>query len=479
MNPLRVISICAWVAPLVFASDVDRSQNGILSGYVADWQEAWASSGQLPERGDSLFLVQLRSVAMKTGTIHSVAELQAVEMSLREPVASFRKFLVEASFGSFALVILFCCTVLFFIAGWPKDKVDATHQWLEVVAAFMCIVITFGAYGLIQEYIMTQTYGDDFFPSAAFLMFVNRLFIIIVAFIALIARGETLVPAAVKEAALPAVTNCISSWCQHSSLRYITFPTQTVFKSSKIIPTMLVNSVVNKQGHEWLDYLLAGIVTACVTGFSLSCERKEEGLPSHNTSFGVALMVLFVMCDALTSTSEKRIYNNHPGLTNVQMMLAVALFSFVYATGIVACTVGFVSMAQFFMLHPVALLDVATLAACSTVGQYLTYYIIKRHGPVTLSIMMTVRQVLSVYVSAMIFGHPLSWVANCCAGVAFVTVLSKPLIKGCMNPRSLVPGGILQRSQSKGATAKLPFEAVDKDVVIHAPAPGDTPIRPL
>ena len=37
-----------------------------------------------------------------------------------------------------------------------------------------------------------------------------------------------------------AMSNTFSSWAQYTALKYVTFPVQTLFKSSKIIPVMLM-----------------------------------------------------------------------------------------------------------------------------------------------------------------------------------------------------------------------------------------------
>ena len=37
-----------------------------------------------------------------------------------------------------------------------------------------------------------------------------------------------------------ALSNTFSSWSQYNALKFVTFPVQTIFKSSKIIPVMLM-----------------------------------------------------------------------------------------------------------------------------------------------------------------------------------------------------------------------------------------------
>ena len=51
-------------------------------------------------------------------------------------------------------------------------------------------------------------------------------------------------------------------------------------------------------------------------------------------------------------------------------------------------------MRDFFGRHPEALLDVILLSLLSTMGQILIYHTVKRHGPVTLTTIMTTRQML-------------------------------------------------------------------------------------
>eukprot|EP00927_Polykrikos_kofoidii_P044201 TRINITY_DN38233_c0_g1_i1.p1 TRINITY_DN38233_c0_g1~~TRINITY_DN38233_c0_g1_i1.p1 ORF type:complete len:503 (+),score=66.27 TRINITY_DN38233_c0_g1_i1:116-1624(+) len=300
----------------------------------------------------------------------------------------------------------------------------AKAEWIDMLVAFIGLVITFGAYSITQEFIMTQRYGSEFFPSAAFLMFANRIVIIFVSATYLVFTRERLVMPACRLAAFPAITNSISSWCQHGSLRYISFPIQTLFKNSKIIPTMFMNGLLNKQSHSLSDYLTAVVVTVCVIGFSVFSSDNNEPIRDNQT-LGIAMMVVFVFCDALTSTGEKHIYGTFSEFSNMQMMLSVALFSLFYSSMIVHFTVGFDVIYAFLAEHPDAVLDVGCLSMCSTIGQYLTYDVIKRHGPVTLSIMMTVRQVFSLYTSAVLFRHPMSWVSNLCVGAAFGAVMMK------------------------------------------------------
>ena len=45
------------------------------------------------------------------------------------------------------------------------------------------------------------------------------------------------------EISYSAVSNLLSSWCQYEALKYVSFPCQTLFKSFKLLPVMVMGKV--------------------------------------------------------------------------------------------------------------------------------------------------------------------------------------------------------------------------------------------
>jgi adenosine 3'-phospho 5'-phosphosulfate transporter B2 len=50
------------------------------------------------------------------------------------------------------------------------------------------------------------------------------------------------------------------------------------------------------------------------------------------------------------------------------------------------------------------------------VGQLFIFYTLKKFGPVVFTIIMTIRQMLSMIISCVIFGHPIAWPSAVRAG---------------------------------------------------------------
>merc|ERR1719235_3140888 len=111
------------------------------------------------------------------------------------------------------------------------------------------------------------------------------------------------------------------------------------------------------------------------------------------------------------------------------MMLVMSSFGLIF--GVCAITVGdgFNPTIEFLHQNPEALMHIFAFGCSSAVGQYLVLHTVRTCGPVAYVIMMTLRQIISIVVSAFLYDHAISWLAYACAGIAFFVVLIKPLAK--------------------------------------------------
>merc|ERR1719217_319719 len=77
----------------------------------------------------------------------------------------------------------------------------------------------------------------------------------------------------------------------------------------------------------------------------------------------------------------------------------------------------------FVLSRPDAMIDVMALSLIATLGQIFIYVTVQKHGPVVLSMIMTTRQVWSVILSCVLFGHNMPGVAVGAAGMVFSVLL--------------------------------------------------------
>jgi adenosine 3'-phospho 5'-phosphosulfate transporter B2 len=125
-----------------------------------------------------------------------------------------------------------------------NKKEDSTSRNLKLLFCFVGLQISYLLWGLVQENIMTREYKMGKFTSSAFCVFGNRFLALFISLAIVLVKRLTSTKV-VKEApfyyyAPSSLSNSISSWAQYEALKYVSFPTQVLSKSCKIIPVMLV-----------------------------------------------------------------------------------------------------------------------------------------------------------------------------------------------------------------------------------------------
>ena len=323
-----------------------------------------------------------------------------------------------------------------------SENPEFYQQAIKFTFAFCGLLTSYLTWGYMQELIMTTKFlptkhsEDGTFPSAAFCVFSNRFLAIIVAMIAVKLRhgsvyGNNVAP---LHAFTPcALSNTMSSWSQYASLRYVSFPVQTVFKSSKIIPVMIMGRVLKGAVYPNSQYVEAFFITVGVAIFSVA--SQESTRDNATEIMGLIFMLMYITFDCFTSQWQSKIYDMY-GKANVdpyQMMLGVNSSAIVITTAGLLVSGDFPKVWEFFLVNPSVLSYNIITAITSASGQLCIYYTIKEFGPIVFTIIMTVRQMISICISAYKFGHHISMVALLGAvivfGVLFYQIRRKYLAK--------------------------------------------------
>ncbi|KAL0803200.1 hypothetical protein ABMA28_017343 [Loxostege sticticalis] len=301
-------------------------------------------------------------------------------------------------------------------------KVDETpaREGLELTLCFTGLMGAYLVWGLLQEKIMTQSYqmADGTlikFDDSQFLVFINRLLAFCVALGRLVCTRQPLVAAPLYKFSFCSLTNIVSAWCQYEALKYVSFPTQVLSKSCKVIPVMMMGKLISRTKYELYEYVTAVMISVGMVLFMFG-SHDDNAVSTITTMSGVTLLALYMVCDSFTSSWQGALFTNY-NCTSLQMLCGVNLFSCV----LTAASLVHHSNTQHslrLLQHPVFALDVLLLSASSAVGQLLIYRTIARFGAVVFTIIMTLRQAVSILLSCFVYGHRVS--AGGGAGVLLV-----------------------------------------------------------
>jgi adenosine 3'-phospho 5'-phosphosulfate transporter B2 len=313
-----------------------------------------------------------------------------------------------------------------------KDKPVASSgtRGLEMLFCFVGLQLSFVWWGIVQEQLMTKEYKLGRFKSSTFCVFGNRFLALIISFV-IVTMKKYASSTPVKDApfhlyAPTSISNIVSSWAQYEALKYISFPTQVLSKSCKIIPVMLVGIFVNKKTYGLLEYLDALLISAGVAMFTLSEKSGGAGKRGggEDSTYGIILLLTYLLSDSFTSQWQSRVFKQY-GVDQFQMMFGVNIWS-VFFTGISLFLSGEgTSSLQFIMADLSAFYDTVILSVTSAVGQLFIFYSVKEFGPVVFTIMMTLRQILSLFLSCLLFGHSVHLLGALGTTLVFLVIFNR------------------------------------------------------
>mmetsp|Transcript_15423 Transcript_15423/g.46253 ORF Transcript_15423/g.46253 Transcript_15423/m.46253 type:complete len:356 (-) Transcript_15423:54-1121(-) len=294
---------------------------------------------------------------------------------------------------------------------------------IKLACCFVGLQGSYVTWGFIQEKVMTQRYATGMFPSTVFLVCANRTLALVVAGLLSLYKSRVLRQNAPKapfyQFSPCSLSNIVSSWAQYECLKYVSFPTQTLFKSSKVIPVMLVGKFFHKKSYPWIEYVEAVGITLGVALFMVTEKAKKAptGGVEGDSVLGVLILCVYVFCDSFTSQWQDRVYKTYH-VDQYAMMFGVNFFSLLFTACSLLWTGEMGLSLAFLAANLAALANVLTLSLTSATGQLFIFYTIKKFGPIVFTIMMTTRQMLSLTVSCVVFGHALG--SGAVAGTAVV-----------------------------------------------------------
>lgn len=300
-----------------------------------------------------------------------------------------------------------------------NDIADPEQTKQEAIAKIIfCGVglnITFGIWGLVQERILTQTYDGQFFEYSYGLVFINRFLGLILSAYLMYYFEVVWVKSPLWEYSIPAVANMLSSWCQYEALKFVSFPTQMLFKAFKMLPVMLMGKFIHNKSYETFEYICAAVVGFGIYLFINSTEhinfsQNVFGDPSSvkGAWCGVVLLLLFLFFDSFTGQWQTRMFEIYGEMSPLQMMFITNSFSALFSFVTLIHQEEFSSSLEFVYNHPRMYLHLIVFCVCSTVGQLFIFYTVKNFGAVVFSIIMAIRILSSTLLSCFVYSHPMT-----------------------------------------------------------------------
>eukprot|EP00522_Entomoneis_paludosa_P000247 CAMPEP_0172473584 /NCGR_PEP_ID=MMETSP1065-20121228/68929_1 /TAXON_ID=265537 /ORGANISM="Amphiprora paludosa, Strain CCMP125" /LENGTH=367 /DNA_ID=CAMNT_0013231759 /DNA_START=105 /DNA_END=1208 /DNA_ORIENTATION=+ len=203
----------------------------------------------------------------------------------------------------------------------------------------------------------------------------------------------------------PLLTACLlgSSALSNIALNYINFPTKVVFRSSKLIPTMLIASVMHRKVFSSVEYTCA--MGICV-GLILFAAADWELAPTFHP-IGLILVTLSVFSDAILPNAQERLFGM--GASRLEVTLFTNVFALMFYTastllsGDMTAAFALVCQNQTLAFYYIVYITVAYLAISVHMN------VVKRFGGVAAVLVATGRKGMTLTLSFLLFPKAFSW----------------------------------------------------------------------
>ncbi|WVQ69626.1 uncharacterized protein L199_007846 [Kwoniella botswanensis] len=307
------------------------------------------------------------------------------------------------------------------------------------------LLASYTLYGYLQEKIMSWSYDGVKFRSTVILVAFNRIAGIAVAvYMQRFHLGNSLKPHhPVYAYATISLFNFASTLCQYEALKYVSFTTQTLGKTSKMVPVLLLGRLVYGKQYRWRSYLAVLLVTL---GAMLYMTTSSNGLTADSRSStprGILLLAGYLLFDGLASTTEAKLFqqshrrstskdsessNGTRTLSQNELVYDQMLWTNVCSLGVstlVVLTDQKRSFGNFLDVlktpsGPRLLFDVSFLSLSASIGLIFLLTTIATYGPLHCSTLMTGRQFLSIVLNGAAFKTGRNFGIRGWIGIGFV-----------------------------------------------------------
>eukprot|EP00741_Cyanophora_paradoxa_P001781 tig00000073_g1726.t1 len=202
-----------------------------------------------------------------------------------------------------------------------------------------------------------------------------------------------------------AFTYLAAMWCSNAALKFVSYPTQVLAKSCKMIPVMLMEIAVNKKRYRPAEYFCVCLVTAGIFMFMIQKGGggggPQEGAKGGARTLGLALLGLSLCMDAFTGPFQERIMHKHSPSTR-QVMLNLNAWSVALLVAALVITGEGVRAFAFVARYPGVLLQVAMFSCCSAVGQSFIFSCIHHFDALVCTTVTTTRKFFTILASVLL-----------------------------------------------------------------------------
>lgn len=201
--------------------------------------------------------------------------------------------------------------------------------------------------------------------------------------------------ASIKEFLLLSLFPAAGMYFTNWSLEYLNYPTRIMFKSSKVIPVMIVGTFMQKKSYSAKQY---GNAMLLVTGLAIFCLGEAELSPSFSV-MGIGLILLGVSCDAITSNYEEHTFFAKHGCSYQEVTFYAYLFGSLWTAIAMVATGEAYDAYTYAQQNPAVLYYGVVSSIAGYTSVVFVLLLIQHFGATVTEVVKSCRKVFSIVIS--------------------------------------------------------------------------------
>lgn len=274
---------------------------------------------------------------------------------------------------------------------------NRTTQFLLCCAGVFSLYLL---YGYMQELIFTL---EGFKPYGWFLTLIQFLYYIIFALIERHLEGikqKRCIP--LKTYSLLAFLTLGTMGLSNSSLGYLNYPTQVIFKCCKLIPVLIGSILIQGKKHGILDFLAA--IAMCI-GLTLFTLADSNISPNFHTT-GVIMISGALLCDAAIGNVQEKAMRDNKARSSEVVLYSYGI-GFCYLFFIMIISGNFISGVKFCANYPKETYGYGFLFSLSGyLGIQFVLTLVRTSGAPLAATVTTARKAVTISLSFVFFSKP-------------------------------------------------------------------------
>eukprot|EP01039_Chlorochromonas_danica_P010651 gene10651-11811_t len=194
----------------------------------------------------------------------------------------------------------------------------------------------------------------------------------------------------------------VSSATSNIALAYINYATKVVFRSCKLIPTMLIASIYNHKKVHWFEFMFGAFISF---GMIMFAAADFQVYPNFNF-IGIVLVVVSVVADAFLPNFQERVFDQGSSRLEVTFYTNVLCLTFMTiaftASGDLPLAFAYATANP----HALFLLVVYTFLAYIAITFHMA--LVKEFGGIVTVLVGNFRKAMTIVLSFLLFPKPMS-----------------------------------------------------------------------